>query len=82
MTAAVSPAIASLCTAVLAPLADTIDREGVYPKDFVDRLFAAGGFTALDGSYAGIARQNAVLSEVGRYCGASAFSLWCHAAFI
>ena len=69
-----------LCREQLAPLADRIDREGLYPKDFVDALFDLGALSFLDEDFSSLAAQHETLAQVGRYCGTTAFCLWCHSA--
>lgn len=71
---------AALCAAQLAPLADQIDREGFYPKAFVDTLFALGALEHITADFPSLAAQYDTLAQVGRYCGTTAFSLWCHSA--
>ena len=77
--------VAELVKAKLKPLVDEIDRNGLYPEDFMRELGAIGGFGAVGteaegGNGLGLATQIAVLSEVGKECGATSFSAWCQAA--
>ena len=77
--------VAELVKAKLKPLVDEIDRNGLYPEDFMRELGAIGGFGAVGteaegGNGLGLAAQIAVLREVGKECGATSFSAWCQAA--
>ena len=77
--------VAELVKAKLKPLVDEIDRNGLYPEDFMHELGAIGGFGAVGteaegGNGLGLATQIAVLREVGKECGATSFSAWCQAA--
>ncbi|SHH48469.1 acyl-CoA dehydrogenase family protein [Pollutimonas bauzanensis] len=69
----------------LAPLADAIDREGLYPADYLRHLGALGGFGASippehGGSGLGLATQIKITTEVGRECGSTAFLVWCQSS--
>ena len=77
--------IAKLVKTDLKPLVEDIDRKGLYPEDFLRKVGAAGGFAAVGspeegGSGLGLAAQIGVLREIGKECGATAFSAWCQAA--
>lgn len=77
--------VAQLVRTDLAPLAEAIDRQGVYPEEFMRRLGGIGGYAALGGadeggSALGLAAQIQVIREVGKACGATAFSVWCQSA--
>lgn len=77
--------IAELVKTDLKPLVEDIDRKGLYPEDFLRKVGAAGGFAAVGspeegGSGLGLAAQIGVLREIGKECGATAFSAWCQAA--
>ena len=77
--------VAELVKTKLKPLVDEIDRNGLYPEDFMRELGAIGGFGAVGteaegGNGLGLATQIAVLREVGKECGATSFSAWCQAA--
>jgi alkylation response protein AidB-like acyl-CoA dehydrogenase len=66
----------------LAELAPRIDQDGFYPKDFLHRLGAAGGFgacvpAAFGGAGAGLDEQIAVTTAIARTCGSTAFLVWC-----
>lgn len=69
----------------LAPLVQAIDREGHYPKAWMQGYAALGGFSALaskaeGGSGHGLTAQIQRLAAVGAVCGSTAFSLWCQSA--
>lgn len=73
--------IADYARQVLEPLAETIDREGFYPREFLAGLGQRGGFGADPGSLAvDLVRQLEVITEVARHCGATAFLSWCQSA--
>ena len=77
--------VAELVQTKLKPLAEDIDRKGLYPEAFLRELGGIGGFAAAGsaeegGSALGLAVQIEVLREVGKACGATAFSAWCQAA--
>lgn len=69
----------------LRPLINKIDREGFYPEKYLKDLGNLGGFAALgplqDGGLGlGLNTQIKVIQEVGKECGATAFSVWCQSA--
>ena len=77
--------VAELVQTDLKPLVQDIDRKGLYPEDFLRKLGGIGGFAAVGtteegGSGLGLFAQIEVLREVGKACGATAFSAWCQAA--
>lgn len=77
--------VAELVQTKLKPLVEDIDRKGLYPEAFLRELGGIGGFAAAGseeegGSALGLAVQIEVLREVGKACGATAFSAWCQAA--
>lgn len=85
-TATLLTSVATLVEQELTPLVQDIDRLGVYPKDFMHRLGEIGAYQALGdtqegGHGLGLATQIAVIREVGKVCGATAFSVWCQSAF-
>ncbi len=77
--------IADLVQTDLVPLVEDIDRKGLYPEDFLRKAGGLGGFACVGseaegGSGLGLGAQIAVLREIGKACGATAFSAWCQAA--
>ena len=75
-------AIAALTKTELAPLANAIDQEGVYPEAYLRKLGALGGFSAsvpqkLGGLGLDLARQIEVTTLIGSECGSTAFLVWC-----
>ncbi len=85
MPHALNQAVAALVRDTLAPLAERIDREGLYPETFMRELGAAGGYACVGtadegGNGLGLAAQIGVIREIGKTCGATAFSVWCQAA--
>lgn len=74
-------AVAAYARQVLEPLAEAIDREGFYPRAFLEGLGQRGGFGAGPGAQAvDLSRQLASITEVARHCGATAFLSWCQSA--
>lgn len=68
----------------LRPLAERIDREGFYPKDYLHELGRLGGFDAFlraeeNGQHNALAEQADVLRAVAAECGSTGFSAWCQA---
>lgn len=77
--------VAQLVQTELAPIVEDIDRKGLYPEAFMRRLGDIGGYQAVGtaaqgGSGLGLAAQIQVIREVGKICGATAFSVWCQSA--
>jgi alkylation response protein AidB-like acyl-CoA dehydrogenase len=72
-------AVRAISDGPLREAADATDR-GVYPRDVLQRLGAAGAYAAhigpglLAGDYMGAIRA---MTEVSRVCGASGFMVWC-----
>lgn len=80
--AVLTGAVAALVKTDLAPIANAVDQEGLYPADFLRKLAAVGGFApAIPVEYGGLALGRAaqidVIREVGRECGSTAFLVWC-----
>lgn len=71
-------AVQALVKTNLAPLTQAIDRDGFYPRDFLDKLGAMGGFSGATG----LAAQIDIIREVGRECGSTSFLTWCQSACV
>jgi alkylation response protein AidB-like acyl-CoA dehydrogenase len=69
--------IQALAKAELKKLAGKIDREGLYPQQFLHSLGERGGFGVPS---ADLVRQFQSIAIVGRYCGSTAFLAWCQSA--
>jgi len=73
--------ISKLVDASLLPLATSIDRDGLYPRDFLRQLGALGGFGRVASPSAalepGLSRQIDIIARVGSVCGSTAFLVWC-----
>jgi alkylation response protein AidB-like acyl-CoA dehydrogenase len=75
-------AVRAIANGPLAQAVDAIDRQGLYPRDVLQQLAAAGAMSAhLDaphgsGDY-GLAIR--AMAEVSRVCGATGFMVWCQA---
>lgn len=65
----------------LTPLAPKIDREGFYPREYLQALGELGGFSsALAAPWGGdhsLVEQIGVTSQVARICGSTGFLVWC-----
>ena len=76
-------ALRAIADGPLARLADDIDRRGVYPREILEQVGAAGGLgahLALGGTQepdlgAGIE----AIAEISRVCGSTGFLMWCQA---
>ncbi|MEB3325710.1 MAG: acyl-CoA dehydrogenase family protein, partial [Cyanobacteriota bacterium] len=72
-----------LTSSLLSPLAETIDRQGVYPKAELKQLAASGLFSAHLRAYgqpADLGLSILLIAEVAKVCGSSGFVGWCQAA--
>lgn len=81
----VATAVQALVKSDLAPLTHAIDQDGLYPREFLQKLGAIGGYAASLPSGTGpggLARQIAIIREVGRECGSTAFLVWCQSACV
>lgn len=75
--------IAQYANRDLKPLARAVDRDGLYPEEFLcglGRLHGYGGAGDSLPSTVDLEHQIHVIEAVGRRCGATAFSVWCQAA--
>ena len=77
--------VAQLVERELSPIVQDIDKKGIYPEKFMWELGKLGGYQAVGteaegGNGLGLAAQIAVIREVGKVCGATAFSVWCQSA--
>ena len=75
--------IRGIATSSLAPLAESIDREGFYPRQVLHQLARQGAFSAHLRSYgelADLALSIQLIAEVARVCGSTGFVAWCQAA--
>jgi alkylation response protein AidB-like acyl-CoA dehydrogenase len=78
----VSTGLAQLIDQHLRPNVVRIDTEGFYPEAFLRQLGAFGGF-----KHHALAAENMPLaintmSQAGRFCGSTAFLIWCHDACV
>lgn len=86
MTNSTENTIAAINTHIeknLTPLVADIDQ-GLYPAEFLQQLGNLGGFAAtVSPQYGGLgftlAEQLAIIADVGKVCGATAFVTWCQA---
>lgn len=72
-------------TTQLRPLVSKIDQDGVYPEQYLRELGELGGFAALGskkegGLGLGLHTQIEIIQQIGKECGATAFSVWCQSA--
>lgn len=87
-----SDAAASLLDAVtaqlkseLVPLVGAIDRDGLFPGDYLHKLGGLGGFSAsVPLEYAGLGlsffQQIEITTRVASECGSTAFLVWCQSS--
>ena len=85
LSAAQSESLEALVRESLAPQAQAIDREGLYPREFLQSFGRLGGFSAAiprayGGQGQGLAAQIEAIALVGRACGSTAFLAWCQSA--
>src|SRR5258708_3711633 len=59
-----------------------IDTEGFYPEAFLRRFGAAGGFALHAASPDKMTEAIDAMAQVGRFCGSTAFLIWCHDACV
>lgn len=72
-----------LVSSSLAPLAEAIDREGVYPRELLRQLAGLGAFSAHLRSHGEIGDLGVsidLIAEIARVCGSTGFVAWCQAA--
>jgi len=74
------PRVSALAEAELAPLAQCIDRDGLYPEPFLRRLGAAGGFGPV--ARADLMGQIDVIARVSEICLSTGFLAWCQSALV
>lgn len=73
-------AVRAIAQGPLAQRAQSIDQDGLYPKDLLQQLAAAGAMSAhLDqpGLPGDTLATILAMSEAGRVCGSTAFMMWC-----
>ncbi|MER1968616.1 acyl-CoA dehydrogenase family protein [Castellaniella sp. GW247-6E4] len=85
LSAAQSESLETLVRESLAPQAQAIDREGLYPHEFLHAFGRLGGFSAAiprahGGQGQGLAAQIEAIALVGHACGSTAFLAWCQSA--
>ena len=76
---AVELQIKALIEQELKPLVVAIDKEGLYPREFIQKLGHANAFNFTD---LNSSEALAVIEEVTCCCGSTGFSLWCHTTAI
>jgi hypothetical protein len=77
------PLTRSIVTASLAPLAEAIDRQGLYPRDVLQHLASAGACSShlrLHGEPGDLGLSIQLIAEIARVCGSTGFVAWCQAA--
>ena len=75
--------VALLVQSELAPQVEAIDREGVFPRDFMAHLGEVGVYgascpTELGGTNRGLGDVIRAMELVSRSCMSTGFCLWCH----
>jgi alkylation response protein AidB-like acyl-CoA dehydrogenase len=77
------PRVRAIAASSLAPLAEAIDREGLYPRQVLQQLAQAGAFSAhlhSHGELADLGLSIQLIAEIARVCGSTGFVAWCQAA--
>lgn len=75
--------VRSIAESSLAPLAEAIDRDGLYPRQLLQDLARAGAFSAhlhSHGEPADLGLSIQLIAEIARVCGSTGFVAWCQAA--
>lgn len=75
--------IRSIAESSLAPLAEAVDREGLYPRQVLEQLAGAGAFSAhlrSHGEPGDLGLSIQLIAEIARVCGSTGFVAWCQAA--
>lgn len=75
--------VRAIVTSSLAPLAEAIDRDGLYPRQVLQQLAQAGAFSAHLSSHdelADLGLSIQLIAEIARVCGSTGFVAWCQAA--
>jgi alkylation response protein AidB-like acyl-CoA dehydrogenase len=75
--------IRAIATSSLAPLAEAIDRKGLYPRQVLKDLAHAGAFSAhlrSHGEPGDLGLSIHLIAEIARVCGSTGFVGWCQAA--
>lgn len=75
--------IRSIAESSLAPLAESVDREGLYPRQVLEQLAGAGAFSAhlrSHGEPGDLGLSIQLITEIARACGSTGFVAWCQAA--
>ncbi len=85
LSAAQGESLEALIRESLAPQAQAIDQDGLYPREFLQAYGRLGGFSAAiprahGGQGQGLAAQIESIALVGRACGSTAFLAWCQSA--
>lgn len=80
-------AVKTLVKTDLAPIVNAVDRDGFYPRDFLQKLGGVGGYSAvtapiLNETATGLSSQLDTIREVGRECGSTSFLVWCQSACV
>lgn len=78
-------AIANHAKKTLAPIANAVDQEGMYPDAYLHELGELGGFgAAVPQQYGGqglsLSDQIRVTTAVAEHCGSTGFLVWCQSA--
>lgn len=72
-----------MASSVLGPLAESIDREGFYPREVLRQLAGIGAFSAhlrSHGELGDLGVSIHLIAEIARVCGSTGFVAWCQAA--
>jgi alkylation response protein AidB-like acyl-CoA dehydrogenase len=75
--------IRSIVESSLAPLAEAVDRKGIYPRQVLEQLARAGAFSAhlrSHGEAGDLGLSIQLIAEIARVCGSTGFVAWSQAA--
>ena len=70
-------AVSSVVKTQLRPLVNRIDREGLYPREVMHALGAAGAYACVVGSQADFGRAIGAMTDISRTCMSTGFMTWC-----
>jgi alkylation response protein AidB-like acyl-CoA dehydrogenase len=74
--------LGNLISASLRPDVVRIDTEGFYPETFLRQFGMMGGFGLHAGPPEKMPDAIEAMAQVGRFCGSTAFLIWCHDACV
>jgi alkylation response protein AidB-like acyl-CoA dehydrogenase len=70
-------AVKTVVSTQLRPIVESIDREGLYPKEVMHALGSAGAYRSVVGKDANFEIAIAAMSDISRTCMSTGFMTWC-----